>query len=238
MVPRNPPWERDELILALDLYFHLGQRVPDDTESEVVTLSDLLNKLPLHPSRPDEARFRNPNGVALKLANLYALDHPGHGMSRGGKGDREVWEEFHSDLPRLRRLAQVIREGYANTEVQTPAPSDDEEEEGYPEGRVAYRLHLARERSRKLVEQKKKQVMERKGRLACEVCGFDFAERYGPLSNSFIECHHTIPVSEMRQGAKTKTRDLALVCANCHRMLHRSKELLGLDDLKRKLRVQ
>jgi hypothetical protein len=31
---RNPDWQRDELILALDLYLRLGRRVPDDENSE------------------------------------------------------------------------------------------------------------------------------------------------------------------------------------------------------------
>jgi 5-methylcytosine-specific restriction protein A len=76
MPRRNPPWQRDELILALDLYVRLGKRIPDDTEREVVDLSDLLNRLPIHPIRPDVAKFRNPNGVALKLANFRAIDNP------------------------------------------------------------------------------------------------------------------------------------------------------------------
>ena len=40
----------------------------------MIELSHGLNALTLHPERPDAARFRNPNGVALKLANFAALD--------------------------------------------------------------------------------------------------------------------------------------------------------------------
>ena len=69
---RNPPWEADELILALDLYLRHGQL--DDTDSRVVEVSRVLNTLPIHSTRPDAARFRNPNGVAMKLANFAALD--------------------------------------------------------------------------------------------------------------------------------------------------------------------
>src|SRR5262245_44851577 len=106
---RNPAWERDELILALDLYERLGRRVPDDSDAEVTALSELLNQLPIHPDRPDQARFRNPNGVALKLANFRALEQPGHGMARGGRRDREVWEEFHANPGPLHAIAQTIR---------------------------------------------------------------------------------------------------------------------------------
>ena len=74
---------RDELILALDLYRRFG--IADDRHPEVVRLSEIRNRLPIHSSRPDEVRFRNPNGVGLKLANFAALDpdYPGVGMSRG-----------------------------------------------------------------------------------------------------------------------------------------------------------
>ena len=70
--PRNPPWAEDELILALDLYLRQGRL--DDTHPLVIELSEALNRLPIHSHRPDHARFRNPNGVALKLANFSALD--------------------------------------------------------------------------------------------------------------------------------------------------------------------
>jgi serine/threonine protein kinase len=72
------------------------------------------------------------------------------------------------------------------------------------------------------------------GRLACEACGFDFAQVYGKLGEGFIECHHTKPVSKLRKGDKTKLSDLALVCANCHRMLHRGGETLTLGMLRSK----
>ena len=87
---RNPPWAFDELVLALDLYLREGQL--DDSHARVVELSQLLNHLPIHTIRPDLERFRNPNGVALKLANFAALDpnYPGVGMTRGGKRDAEV----------------------------------------------------------------------------------------------------------------------------------------------------
>ena len=39
---RNPPWQRDELILALDLYMRVGRRVADDTDAEVIALSGII----------------------------------------------------------------------------------------------------------------------------------------------------------------------------------------------------
>jgi hypothetical protein len=109
-MPRNPPWSREELILALDVYLRVG--MAGSEHPEVLTLSRLLNRLRLHADRPDPERFRNPNGAAMKLANFAALDptYPGVALSRGGRGDAAIWEEFAADRPRLAREARALRE--------------------------------------------------------------------------------------------------------------------------------
>lgn len=66
----------------------------------------------------------------------------------------------------------------------------------------------------------------------CQICGFDFHKTYGDIGRNYIEAHHTKPVSEMKEGDVTRIEDLAMVCANCHRMLHRKKPLLKPHDLK------
>ena len=109
--PRNPPWAEDELILALDLYLRSGQL--DGAHPAVMELSRVLNDLTIQPERPDAVRFRNPNGVALKLANFAAIDpnYSGRGMTRGGKRDSEVWKRYASDEDMLAEVATEIREG-------------------------------------------------------------------------------------------------------------------------------
>lgn len=56
---------------------------------------------------------------------------------------------------------------------------------------------------------------------------------YGGLGQGYIECHHKTPISQMSPGQKTKLSDLALVCANCHRMLHRGGERMTVEELRR-----
>jgi predicted HNH restriction endonuclease len=41
-----------------------------------------------------------------------------------------------------------------------------------------------------------------------------------------------VPVSTLRPGTKTKLADLALVCSNCHRMIHRRARWLTIDELR------
>jgi predicted HNH restriction endonuclease len=55
---------------------------------------------------------------------------------------------------------------------------------------------------------------------------------YGARGKDFIECHHTKPVSELAVGEKTRLTDLVLLCSNCHRIVHRKKPWLGIDELR------
>jgi len=64
------------------------------------------------------------------------------------------------------------------------------------------------------------------------VCEFDFSIAYGNRGLGFIECHHTKPLATLGTGTKTHIDDLALVCANCHRMIHRRKPWLSIAELK------
>lgn len=177
-VTKNPPWQRDEVILAWDLYRRLGGKIPNTDHPEVIALSDLLNRLPIHTVRTE--KFRNPNGVKFKLANLRAVEQPGSGARGINRLDQVVWEEFGSDEARLRATAAAIVAGVGAPEAQSDVGASEEpDEEEFPEGRIIYRLHRARERSRALVERKKARVLRSKGKLACEACKFDFAAVYG-----------------------------------------------------------
>jgi 5-methylcytosine-specific restriction protein A len=106
------------------------------------------------------------------------------------------------------------------------------EEEDGAEGQILTRTHRVRERDVNLVKRKKEQVRKAVGVLKCEVCDFDFSSRYGAHGEGFIECHHTKPVSELKAGDRTKLADLALVCSNCHRMIHRRRPWLSIERLK------
>jgi 5-methylcytosine-specific restriction endonuclease McrA len=114
----------------------------------------------------------------------------------------------------------------------TPAKIKKEEDYSAFEGKEEYVKHRRLERDPKIALLKKDQRFAEKGSLECDVCTFSFKDRYGDHGANYIEAHHTIPVSEMGGRRKTKLKDLALVCANCHRMLHRHKPWLGMKKLK------
>ena len=81
------------------------------------------------------------------------------------------------------------------------------------------KLHKYRERDITLIRKAKKKAKQ-EGRLFCEVCLFNFEQQYPRLGIDFIECHHKQPIS-VGGIRTTKYEDLAIVCSNCHRMLHR-----------------
>lgn len=189
--------------------------------------------MPIEPELAESPTFRNPNGVQLKVYNFAAIDPEGEieGMSHGGVGDQLVFDEFASNPERLHVVAEAIR---ANLDGLRPAEAEVEEEgiSEAAEGAVLTRVHRVRERSAKLIAAKKRQVMDAEGALRCEGCAFDFHETYGDRGEGFIECHHTRPVSELTPGERTRIEDLALVCCNCHRMIHVRRPWLSMSELR------
>jgi len=97
-------------------------------------------------------------------------------------------------------------------------PADTEEHEVYPrvENRNKVNWHLRRERSIYLATQRK--MLDD---YECEVCHNRFEDLYGKLGECFAEAHHRVPLATLKKKVVTRVEDLATVCANCHRMLHR-----------------
>lgn len=232
---RNPVWSRDELILALDLYFRVSPSHTSDKNPEIIELSEILNSLPIHPSSARVEKFRNANGVYMKLCNFLRFDpeYKGAGLKAGGRLEEEIWQQFSNNRTALQDAAHAIRAGASL--VSPPASEAEEKEEKleeFPEGRIITKLHTRRERNPLLTKRKKEGVLAAKGSLACEVCDFDFYHIYGELGEGFAECHHIQPLSEVASPQKTKLEDLAILCANCHRMLHRARPWKSIKELR------
>lgn len=239
---KNPAWARDEIILALNLYFELDSNEMTAKNPEVIKLSELLNKLPIHRYRPDKEKFRNPNGISLKLSNFKHIDpsYLGKGSEGHSKLDKEIFFEFHNKKDKLRSICKTIYSLVEdNKSLEDLYKIEDEisEELAVKEGKVLYKLHKVRERSHKIVSQKKKEYLKKFGKLDCEVCGFDFYETYGEIGLGFIEAHHKTPLSKLDINRVIRTSDLALICSNCHRMIHRKISELSVDELKTRLNL-
>lgn len=102
------------------------------------------------------------------------------------------------------------------------------------EGGKRLLVHLSRERDRRLVIQKKKSSPS----LACEVCGFSFGDTYGSHAADYCEVHHLVPLGDAKAERKTLLKDLAVLCANCHRVVHLKNPPFTLEEVKLMSRTQ
>ena len=99
MAKRNN-WTREELILALSVYFQLPFGRLNRTTKEVIELGRLIG--------------RTENSAALRLVNFaacdpYILATGRHGMSGGERVCQPIWDEFADDKERLFMEAERIK---------------------------------------------------------------------------------------------------------------------------------
>ena len=87
---RNSPWSRDELILALDLYFDFYPSIPSPSNPKIIELCEILNNL------NKQIQLRTADSIVMKLSNFLRLDprYSGIGLSKGSKLENIVWKDF------------------------------------------------------------------------------------------------------------------------------------------------
>lgn len=74
------------------------------------------------------------------------------------------------------------------------------------------------------------------GRLPCACCDVDFGERYGEVGDDFIHIHHVNPLGNKQERHLVDPgKDLVAVCPNCHAMIHRGREILTVDQVRKLL---
>ena len=98
----------------------------------------------------------------------------------------------------------------------------------------------------KLINQIKKEK-----NYTCEACGFNYEKVYGDYSDKkdYIEAHHIEPKSIVKEKAeinkklKRSAKDFAILCANCHRMIHRMMakdkgRIIKLKEFKKRIKEE
>ena len=96
------------------------------------------------------------------------------------------------------------------------------------------RAHLRKERSSAL-RRARLAIARQKGELSCDVCNLSFAKLPRGVGEACCEVHHKIPVASLLPGALVRLNDLAVVCSNCHRMIHAKNPPHSPKQLRRKL---
>lgn len=154
------------------------------------------------------------------------------------------WEAIWALRPELARALErlgVVSPGHRlQTRPRRLGSRRDPIEVGF-EGAMKSRWVAHRKRERGLREQKITDVLHDTGRLRCEVtaCGFDFAQTYGDLGLRYAEVHHVLPLSARGgKNAKTRLKNLAVVCANCHAMIHRGGKSRPLAQIAERIKRQ
>ncbi len=123
---------------------------------------------------------------------------------------------------------------------RTSMPTQEDDNFEVMEGMPVKKHREIEDRSRNnaIVLEKKRQ-----SKYICECCDFNFYKTYGELGKEYIECHHIKPLAEYsEEGEEIVLENLAALCANCHRMIHRllirdkakykDKYSLSMDDLR------
>ena len=74
----------------------------------------------------------------------------------------------------------------------------------------------------------------------CQICGFDFEEKFGELGRGFIEIHHIVPLSSGggKQRDVDPSHDVIPVCSNCHSMIHRGGTTRSPAEVRKQIREQ
>ena len=77
---KNPDWKTQEIILALNLFFHKNRGPISPLNPKIIELSEALNKL--FNIDGIYLNYRTPNSISLKLSNFLAIDpnYKGKGM--------------------------------------------------------------------------------------------------------------------------------------------------------------
>lgn len=194
------------------------------------------------------ARVNQSLRAPLRIAS--ASYHCVANVSWARKHHREIKEDeyWHLVLGAYKDLSEksileALTKFWRNRVIAEPGNGVDDDMEG-TEGETKAAMGTHRKREAKLRVAKIRQAMQNGARLTCEVpgCAFDFEKRYGILGFGYAEVHHKTPLARRTpKGHKTRLGDLAIVCANCHRMIHKggmSRPLKGLIKESRSKRVR
>lgn len=150
---------------------------------------------------------------------LLSLDkHINYYENKSGssaKSNREIYQRFLSLINNELKLTPVY-------------PDEVDSELKYSEGKVIEVRVNGYERN--IIARLK--CIQHFG-ATCQVCGFNFEERFGEIGKDFIHVHHLKEISSIgKEYEVNPIKDLAPVCPNCHAMLHKRRPAFTIEELK------
>jgi 5-methylcytosine-specific restriction protein A len=127
------------------------------------------------------------------------------------------------------RLYSTLIEGETGSTAANATEGDEPPDMDF-EDATKLRLHKRIERNASL----SKKVKKLQGDV-CKVCGIKFEDIYGSIGKGYIEAHHLRPLASLK-GQKVPMdpdKDFAVLCSNCHRMVHRSGCVDNIQKFKK-----
>ena len=136
--------------------------------------------------------------------------------------------DFLEQLPNISISSTISQVN--NDRVSDYGNDADDELERY-EGRIKEAKVIRHQRNRAA----RQKCLEDSG-YTCYVCGFNFEKAYGEIGKNFLEVHHKKPLATYDDEHLIPQNELVALCSNCHSMVHRKREVLDVEDLKRCLK--
>lgn len=167
-------------------------------------------------------RIYNENGNSgLKKALLSLNQHIEYYEETSGasvKKGREIYEKYYL----------LVKADYG----ETVYPDEVDTNQKYSEGKTRQVTVNSYERN----QLARQECIEYYG-LNCQVCNFNFKDKFGDLGQNFIHVHHIIDLSTIgKEYSVNPKTDLIPVCPNCHAMLHKQKPAYSIEALKEKIK--
>ncbi|MDP1679394.1 MAG: hypothetical protein Q8L02_04635, partial [Candidatus Nitrotoga sp.] len=77
-----------------------------------------------------------------------------------------------------------------------------------------------------------------KAKGVCEACGTDYSRLLGGLGKRVLQVHHRQQLSFAEEPKVNGIEDVAVVCANCHLIIHTDiLNAMPVEELRRRLRI-
>ena len=131
MTTTRKPWNREELVLVMNLYCRIPFGRQHSRAPEVIELAQVLG--------------RTPGSIAMKLNNLTSLDPEEKargvaGLPGASQLDQQMWDEFHADWEGMAAESELLWEkmvrhhaAFPSVEGERSAKSARSLPEGLPE---------------------------------------------------------------------------------------------------------
>lgn len=178
----------------------------------------------------------NFNILEIKLKHLQSTKSPLSSLYEAGNIIAKYYSsenipsetQIQADILEILKIYEALSYNEVLPTTQVEKENDEEKYKGFEELRK-FRFHKRIERNIQL----SKKVKLVQG-YNCKACNINFEEKYGSIGKDFIEAHHLKPISKLTGGKielDVRT-DFAVLCSNCHSMIHKLEDPSDLNLLK------